>query len=312
MGKAHSHGTMPTHSHSFRTAFAIGIGLNAAFTAAEFALGIKAHSMALLADATHNLSDVASLLIAWLGYVLLRKKGPARFTYGYRKASILASLLNSVLLFGLVIQLFIESIQRLNTSEAVDGPLIAYTAGIGIGVNLLSAWFFRHGQQSDLNLKVLFAHLLVDALVSLGAVISGLLIATTSWTFIDPIMGMVIALVILFSTWRLFTESLRLSLDASPHNLLPSSIAASIAQTPGVKGVAHLHLWALSSRENALSVHLQLAEDLHLCEALKVKQAVRNQLQEMGIGHVTIELEVELPHEHCPEPQQSHGIHHHH
>lgn len=312
MGKAHSHGVAHAPTHSFRTAFAVGIGLNAAFTAIEFVLGLKAHSMALLADATHNLSDVASLLIAWLGYQLLRKKGPARFTYGYRKASILASLLNAILLMVLVIQLLIESFHRLNTSAAVDGGLIAYTAGIGIAVNLLSAWFFRHGQKGDLNLRVLFAHLLIDALVSVGAVICGLVVSYTSWTLIDPIMGIIIALVILFSTWRLFTESLHLSLDASPKGFVPAEMAKVIGNIPGVDGVAHLHLWALSSRENALSVHLQLSEHLSLPEALEVKKEVRNQLQAMGIGHITIELEAELTAEHCEEPQQSHGIHPHH
>lgn len=295
---AHHHHHTVSFSEKYRWAFIWGIGLNTFFTITEFILGYKAHSMALLADATHNLGDVASLFIAYFGMRLSEKAGPHNFTYGYKKASILASLINSVLLIVLVVQLSKESFERLAHPPEVDGPIIMITAGIGILINLISAWFFRHGQKGDINLKVMFTHLLMDALVSLGAVISGFIIQSSHWYLMDPLMGILIALIILLSSWRLFTQSLRLALDASPDDIKPQEIQSELERIDGILEVGHLHIWALSSQMVALSVHLQIDSGISLEEALGIKEEARAKLKALGIAHASIELETRPP-ENC-------------
>ena len=221
------------------------------------------------------------------------------YTYGYKKASILASLVNAVLLIYIVIKIFIEAFERLSNPPEMAGTAIMITAFIGVIINGLSAFLFYKGQQTDINIKGAFLHLLLDALVSVGVIVSGAIMYFTGWYIADPISSFMVGIVILFSTWGLLKESVKLILDGVPQNINQAHIQQLIEQHPMVESVHHLHIWALSSAQNALTAHLVLKECITLKEFMTIKAELKHTLSHEGITHSTFEIDTENCH--CKE-----------
>ena len=289
MSHEHSH----QHSHtinaeSLNKAFIIGIVLNLAFVVIEFAAGFWFDSLALLSDAGHNLSDVVSLVLALLAFRLAKVKANERYTYGYKKSTILVSLLNAVILLVAVGAIVIESIHKLSNPAVVPGGAIAWVAGVGVLINAFTAFLFMKDKEKDLNVKGAYLHMAADTLVSVGVVISGIIIMYTGWTLVDPIIGLVIAVIIVISTWSLLHDSLRLSLDGVPVEIDSEKIGRVILEQPGVESYHHLHIWALSTTETALTAHIVIG-DLRRME--EVKREVKHELEHVGITHATLEFE---------------------
>ena len=272
-------------------AFYVGIGANALYTLIEFVVGIRINSLALISDASHNLSDVATLIISLLGMKLAQKGATSLYTYGYKKASILASFVNAVILCLIVIKIGIESIERFSNPPQMLGSMIMITALIGVFINGVSAFLFYKGQKDDINIKGAFLHLLVDALVSFGVIVSGIIISFTGWNIIDPIISFVIAFVILFSTWSLLKESVKLILDGVPQQISNENIQQILENHPNIASVHHIHIWALSSSENALTAHLVLKEGVSLETFMEVKKELKHELFHQGIQHATLEID---------------------
>lgn len=295
MSHEHSH----QHSHainaeSLNKAFIIGIVLNLAFVVIEFAAGFWFDSLALLSDAGHNLSDVVSLVLALLAFRLAKVKANERYTYGYKKSTILVSLLNAVILLVAVGAIVIESIHKLNNPAVVPGGAIAWVAGVGVLINAFTAFLFMKDKEKDLNVKGAYLHMAADALVSVGVLVAGIVISRTGWYIIDPIIGLIVAVVILISTWNLLHDSLRLMLDGVPTSIDSQKVVKAIRALPGVDDVHHIHIWAISTTENALTAHIVLKQPEGMQE---VKHLIRHRLEDFGIGHATLEFEV--PGEHC-------------
>ena len=295
MSHEHSH----QHSHainaeSLNNAFIIGIVLNLAFVVIEFAAGFWFDSLALLSDAGHNLSDVVSLVLALLAFRLAKVKANERYTYGYKKSTILVSLLNAVILLVAVGAIVIESIHKLNNPAVVPGGAIAWVAGVGVLINAFTAFLFMKDKEKDLNVKGAYLHMAADALVSVGVLVAGIVISRTGWYIIDPIIGLIVAVVILISTWNLLHDSLRLTLDGVPTSIDSQKVVKAIRALPGVDDVHHIHIWAISTTENALTAHIVLKQPEGMQE---VKHLIRHRLEDFGIGHATLEFEV--PGEHC-------------
>ena len=281
------------HNHqliSLNKAFSIGITLNIAFVIVEFGVGFYYNSLGLLSDAGHNLGDVASLVLAMLAFRLQKVHPNSRYTYGYKKSTILVSLLNAVILLVAVGIIIAESIDKLFHPVSVDGSAIAWTAGVGVVINALTAWLFMKDKDKDLNVKGAYLHMAADALVSVGVVASGIIITYTGWSIIDPIIGLGIAVVIIVSTWGLLHDSLRLSLDGVPVGIDAQKIQQLIMEQPGVENCHHLHIWALSTTETALTAHIVIDNITQLEE---VKQHIKEALEEAGIHHATLEFEDE-------------------
>ena len=295
MSHEHSH----QHSHtinaeSLNKAFIIGIVLNLAFVVIEFAAGFWFDSLALLSDAGHNLSDVVSLVLALLAFRLAKVKANERYTYGYKKSTILVSLLNAVILLVAVGAIVIESIHKLSNPAVVPGGSIAWVAGVGVLINAFTAFLFMKDKEKDLNVKGAYLHMAADALVSVGVLVAGIVISRTGWYIIDPIIGLIVAVVILISTWNLLHDSLRLTLDGVPTSIDSQKVVKAIRALPGVDDVHHIHIWAISTTENALTAHIVLKQPESMQE---VKHLIRHRLEDFGIGHATLEFEV--PGEHC-------------
>lgn len=293
----HSHGHGHAHSVDItaanKKAFTIGIALNSAFVIAEVIAGFMSDSLALLTDAGHNASDVASLLLSLFAFGLAQKKASQKFTYGYKKTTVLAALTNSVLLLVAIGVLGYESITRLRHPEVVEGNIIAWIAAAGIAVNGISAFlFFRH-KEKDLNVKSAYLHLLADALVSLGVVIGGVVISYTGWYWLDPVIGLGVMFVILFSTWSLLRDSFKMSIDAVPAGIDINEIKKVMQETDQVASVHHIHIWPLSTTENALTAHVVVAENIGAANSKKVIENIRHELLHYNIHHSTIELEYE-------------------
>lgn len=292
----HHHDHSHHHHHvpdlkRINQAFYVGIGANALYTLIEFVVGIRINSLALISDASHNLSDVATLIISLLGMKLAQKGATSLYTYGYKKASILASFVNAVILCLIVIKIGIESIERFSNPPQMLGSMIMITALIGVFINGVSAFLFYKGQKDDINIKGAFLHLLVDALVSFGVIVSGITISFTGWNIIDPIISFVIAFVILFSTWSLLKESVKLILDGVPQQISNEKIQSLLENHPDIASVHHLHIWALSSSENALTAHLVLKEDVSLEAFMHIKKELKHELFHQGIQHATLEID---------------------
>lgn len=292
---AHDHGHAHTHAHthapaSFDRAFAIGIALNLGFVGVEAFYGWKVDSLALLADAGHNLSDVAGLVLAWGGTLAGRLRPDARHTYGWRRASILAAFLNAVLLLVAMGSLGWEAVTRLHSPAPTEGWTIIIVAAVGIVVNTATALLFMRGRERDLNIRGAYLHMVADALVSLGVVIGGALYLWQGFGWIDPVMGLLIAVIIVWGTWSLFHESLHLMFDGVPESIDLAGVRKLLVDSPGVRGVHDLHVWAMDTSDVALTAHLifdgsaqEQAALLHGAEhALRVR---------FGIGHVTLQLE---------------------
>ena len=276
MSHEHSH----QHSHainaeSLNKAFIIGIVLNLAFVVIEFAAGFWFDSLALLSDAGHNLSDVVSLVLALLAFRLAKVKANERYTYGYKKSTILVSLLNAVILLVAVGAIVIESIHKLNNPAVVPGGAIAWVAGVGVLINAFTAFLFMKDKEKDLNVKGAYLHMAADALVSVGVLVAGIVISRTGWYIIDPIIGLIVAVVILISTWNLLHDSLRLTLDGVPTSIDSQKVVEAIRALPGVDDVHHIHIWAISTTENALTAHIVLKQPESMQE---VKHLIRHRL----------------------------------
>ncbi len=287
----HGHHHGPTVLTSVNRALIIGAILNAAYVAVEFSMGFYYDSLALIADAGHNLSDVASLLLSLLAFRLARVRQTPSFTYGYRKSTVLASLTNAVILLVTIGAILWESIQRFRHPEPVEGLPVAWVAGFGILVNAASALLFFRDKDHDLNIKGAYLHLAADALVSLGVVIAGIVINYTGWVWLDPVIGLVVAAVILGSTWQLLNDSLRLSLDGVPSDIDLDDVLTDLRSVTGVQNVHHVHVWAMSTSENALTAHLVLAPDLTDEQVSALKHDARHRLEHRNISHATLETE---------------------
>lgn len=295
----HAHGP-GGHGHAkppegFDAAFALGATLNIGFVVGEIVFGLAANSVALLADAAHNFGDVLGLLLAWAATSLGRRKPTARKTYGYGRSSILASITNGVVLLVGVGGITWESIQRLNGGESgsVDGVTVMIVASIGILINGGTALLFMRGSKGDLNIKGAFLHMAADAVVSAGVVISGLAIMLTGLLWIDPVVSLIIAVVILVSTWGLLRDSVNLAMDHVPESINVEDVRTYLTALPGVTEVHDLHIWALSTTEIALTVHLvrpNTGTDDALLE--RVGSELRKRF---GIGHATFQVENGAP-----------------
>lgn len=289
MSAAHDHG----HSHapaSFNRAFAIGIALNMAFVAIEAWYGWKINSLALLADAGHNLSDVAGLVLAWGGALAGRLRPDARHTYGWKRASILAAFFNALLLLVAMGSLAWEAFNRLGTPEATEGWTIIAVAGVGIVVNTATALLFMRGRKDDLNIRGAFLHMAADALVSLGVVIGGALYLWQGWTWIDPVMSLAIAVVIVLGTGNLFKQSLHMLFDGVPEGIDMAAVRALLLKLPAVGEVHDLHVWAMGTSEVALTAHMVLKDQG--TDTSAVLQEAEHELHErFEIRHVTLQLE---------------------
>lgn len=285
----HDHAGHLHEAPSNNAAFAIGVVLNLGFVVAEVFYGLAAHSLALISDAGHNLSDVFCLLLAW-GAMQLTKAAPTkRRTYGWRRSSILAALVNAVILLVVVGGITVEAIRRFAKPEEVAGGTVMAVAAIGIVINTATALLFMSGRKHDLNLKGAFLHMVGDAAVSLGVVIAAFAIRLTGWQWLDPAVSLAIAAVIVWGTWGLLRESINLSMDAVPAGIDPDAVEDYLEKLPGVTAVHDLHIWAMSTTEVALTVHLVMEEaprnDLFLHD---VSDTLRDRF---GIGHATTQIE---------------------
>ena len=285
-GHDHGHG----HSHapvSFGRAFAVGAGVNALFVALQVAVGIAAQSVALLADAVHNLGDVLGLLIAWGAAALSARAPTARRTYGWGRSSILAALLNAVVLLLGCGAIGVEARGRLLAPVPVGAGLVAAVAAVGIGVNGGTALLFMRGRKGDLNVRGAFLHLAADALVSAGVVMSALLIRLTGWSWLDPVTSLLIVAVITAGTWSLLRQSVDLAMDAVPEGVDRPAVQAALAALPGVTEVHDLYIWGLSTTHTALTAHLVTEQP----QPALVGRASSLLRERFGIGHATLQVE---------------------
>ena len=282
-----------THSHhteKYGRAFAFAIALNLAFVLIEFLYGLRAGSLALIADAGHNLSDVASLVLAWAGLAAARLKSDSRHTYGWRRGSILASFFNAVLLLVTMGALAWEAISRLQTPVSVDGATVMTVAGIGILINGFTAFLFMRGSKHDLNIQGAFLHMAADTLVSVGVVLGGAITLATPWTWIHPVLGIAIAVVVIVGTWSLFRQSLHLLFDGVPADFNLALLNDRLLQLHGVSAVHDLHVWAMSTTEYAVTAHIVLCDD-KLDRSGLLSDATSVLRNEFGLNHVTLQIE---------------------
>lgn len=292
-GHAHGHADGHGHAHShapkdFGRAFAIGITLNTIFVAIEAGYGYASNSMALVADAGHNLSDVLGLIVAWIGARLATKPPTERYTFGLRGASILAALANAMLLIVALALIVWEAAQRLAAPEPVATTTMMVVAGIGIVVNAATALLFFGGREHDINIRGAYLHMAADAGVSLGVVIAGLAIGFTGWSWLDPVTSLLIAGVIFVGTWSLLRESFDMAINAVPSHLDLAEIRATLLAVPGVTGVHDLHVWPMSTTEAALTAHLVAPQGGG--DAL-LAQAAEELREHHGLKHVTLQVE---------------------
>lgn len=294
---SHDHGhDHHHHDHAIKldhlnSAFIWGIILNSIFVVVEAVTGFISHSLSLLTDAGHNLSDVASLALALLAFKLAKVQSNKQYTYGYKRSTIIVSFFNALILFVAVGFIAYEAIVRFIHPEPVPGSTIAWVSFIGIGINGFTAWLFIKDKDKDLNVKGAYLHMAVDAVVSLGVVISGVIIYFTRWYWIDSAVSLLIVVVILGGTWSLLKNSLRLEMDGVPAEIKIDKIKAELLKAKGVVDVHHMHVWALSTTETALTAHVVVSqEDLGAFD--KIKHDLRHRLLHMEITHCTFEPEL--------------------
>lgn len=290
---AHDHHVArPGHGHAphdFSRAFLIGIVINTGFAGAEAAVGLWTRSMALVADAGHNLSDVVGLVLAWGGARLAKRPRSARFTYGLRGSTILAALLNSLLLMVALGAIMLEAVQRIMNPPPVPGMTVIVVAALGVAVNLGTALLFARGRAHDLNVRGAFLHMAADAGVSAGVALAGVLILVTGAAWIDPAASLIVAVIILLNGWGLMKEALALSLAGVPQRIALDEVAGTLGALPGVVAVHDLHVWSMSTTETVLTAHLVVpdgsGDDAFLRRAADLLQ------ERFGIGHVTLQVE---------------------
>jgi cobalt-zinc-cadmium efflux system protein len=300
-GHLHEHGHDHEHGHhhgglghvhapaNFGRAFAIGIALNLAFVVAEVVYGILGNSVALLADAGHNMSDVLGLGVAWFATVLAKRPPSERFTYGLGGSSILAALFNAAFLLVAIGGLSWEAIERLFEPQPVAGKTVMIVAAVGILINGICAWLFASGRKGDLNIRGAFTHMAADALVSAGVVVAGLIMLLTGWHWLDPVVSLLINVVIIWGTWSLLTGSISMSLNAVPSGIDLAAVRSALQTEVGVASIHDLHVWPTSTTETALTAHLVIPGG-HPGDAFLMK--VSDDLEKkFGIGHVTLQVE---------------------
>jgi cobalt-zinc-cadmium efflux system protein len=287
----HHHSHAPQPITNLNKAFIIGIVLNLAYVMVQIGVGLHIKSLSLLSDAGHNFLDVAGLALSLLAYKLTKIKSIENYTYGYRKASILISLLNAVVLLISIGAIGYESFMRFFNPQPQAGLVISFVSAIGILINGVSALFFWRDKDKDINIKSAFLHLASDALVSLGLVIGGLIIHFTQFYWIDPVLSVLICLVIIASTWSLLRDSLRLSLDGVPENIDIKQIQNKILSLPHIADFHHIHVWAISTSQNALTAHLVVKDTTDFNEIVEIKDKVKHELEHLNIQHCTIEID---------------------
>ena len=283
-GHAHAHAPA-----SFDRAFAIGVGLNVAFVVAEIGFGLRTNSLALISDAGHNLGDVLALVLAWAGTVLARRGPTPRRTYGLRRFSILAAMANAGILLVAVGAIIVEAVDRLRHPAPVAGGIVSIVAAIGIVINLGTALGFMRGREHDLNIRGAYLHMLGDAGASAGVVVAGLLISATGLLWIDPVVSLLLAAAILWSTWGLAKDSVNLALDAVPAGIDPLEVDAALRSLEGVVEVHDLHIWGMSTTDVALTAHL--IRPCHGGEDALLASATRLLRERFGIAHATLQVE---------------------
>ena len=293
-GHSHDHGHAhgPGHSHapaSFDRAFAIGVGLNVAFVVAEALFGLRAHSLALMSDAGHNLGDVLGLVLAWAGSLLARREPTPRRTYGLRRFSILAAIANAGILLIAIGAIAVEAVNRLRHPEPVASGLVAAVAAVGIVINLATAMAFMRGREHDLNIRGAYLHMLGDAGASAAVVVAGLLIRATGLLWIDPIVSLLLVALITWSTWGLARDSVNLALDAVPSGIDPHAVETMLGALEGVVEVHDLHIWGMSTTDVALTAHL--IRPCHGGEDALLATATRRLREQFGIAHATLQVE---------------------
>lgn len=295
---AHHHDHSGHHHHhhnaitNINNAFVVGIILNASFVIVEFLVGYFKSSLSLMSDAGHNLSDVFSLFLSLLVFKMMKVKVSATYTYGYKKSGILASLANAIILVITCFYIIYEGVQRINQPQEIQGIFISITAFVGIIINAVSAFLFFKDKEHDLNAKGAYLHLLSDALVSFGVVVAGVIIYYTKWYWIDTAISFILAAIILYSTRSLLLESIKLSMDGVPSKIKLEEVKAMIGKHKEVLSVHHIHIWAMSSNENALTAHLVLKEN-DIAKFESVKKEIKHQLAHHNIHHSTFEIEME-------------------
>lgn len=280
----HSH----SHNNNFSTAFKIGIGINILFITIEAIFGFLSNSMALIADAGHNLSDVLALVFSWIAIIISQRKPTLKFTYGFRRSTILVALLNTILLLVAVGFIIFETIGRLRNPVEINAGNVSLVAAIGIIVNGFTAWLFMKGKKKDINIRSAFTHFVADALVSLGVVVAGILMALTGIQWIDSLVSFLIIAVILFGSYNLLIDSVNLALDAVPENIKIESVKDYLAGLPGVTGVHDLHIWSLGTTDAALTVHLSTSVQTNVNFISSIQRDLHSRFE---IEHSTIQIE---------------------
>ena len=300
MAHSHTGNSHAGHSHvpeNFGRAFAWGIGLNLLYVVLEVIVGLAIGSLGLVADAGHNASDVLSLILAWAAARLSQQPPSERFTYGLKRSPIVASLFNALLLFGAMGIVFWEAIQRLQNPEPISGAAIIWVTLVGLIVNFGTAYLFVKGR-GDLNIRGAFLHMMADGLVTLGVLLAGVLIIFTGANWLDPVISLVIVGVVLWSTWGLFRDTLRLSLDAVPDGINPEAVRDYLRSLPGVTDVHDLHIWAMSTTEAALTAHVIIPG--HTGDSNPLIQRACNGLHDkFEIVHTTLQIESGEPVDPC-------------
>ena len=289
-GHGHAHGPGGHHHGplTFDRAFAIGISLNIAFVLVEGITGFFAQSVALMADAGHNLSDVLGLFVAWGGATLARRRPSKRFTYGLKGSTILAALLNALLLLMALGAIVLEAAERIGHPAPVKGAVVMVVAGVGILVNAATAWLFARGQKSDINLRGAYLHMAADATVSAGVVVAGLVILLTGWFWVDPATSIIVSALIFWQTWGLLRETVEMSLNAVPRGIEYDQVEAALRGLPGVSATHDLHIWPMSTTETVLTAHLVMVEETGPTFLSDAQTMLR---QRFNIGHATLQIE---------------------
>ncbi|MBM2814580.1 MAG: cation diffusion facilitator family transporter [Ignavibacteria bacterium] len=290
------------HNHTneqinYNKAFAFGITLNVIYVVIECVFGLLINSMALLADAGHNLSDVLGLLLAWGASYLARTSITTKRTYGLRKSTILAAFFNAIILLIAVGAISIEAVRKIIYPEPIQGTTMMIVAGIGVVINTLTALLFFKGKENDINIKGAFLHMAADAGISIGVVCTGLLITLTNWLWLDPAISLIIVLVITTGTWGLLKESFMLSMDAAPYKVNVNHVREYLKSLPFVKDIHDLHIWGMSTTETALTAHLVVEKfptDNQLVETINTKLE-----RDFGIEHPTIQFELNSESDSC-------------
>lgn len=297
--EGHSHPHIHEHNHvqelsHIGRAFYIGISLNFAFVLVEAIVGLSANSLSLLSDAGHNLADVAGLALSLLAFKLLKVKPSDKYTYGYRKTTVLVALFNAIILLISIGAIGCEAARRIFKPDVLSGNTVAWVAAAGIVINGLSTFLFLKNKEKDINIKSAYLHMLADALVSVAIVIGGILIYYTHLYWIDTALSLLIAVVILKSTWGLLKSSLRLSLDGVPENVDLEKIKQKVMQLEEVKDIHHIHAWGLSTTINALTAHILVSKKMSISDLDILKKEIKNSLEQLNIQHATLEFEQDM------------------